>query len=327
MVSEVIVKVDGYGKRTLGNVAVDNIDWITGAYTYVANLTSVGGNTFDISYTSGNDLYDQYSPALTGGSLATSVTTTQTYVCPTKSGIITWSDVNPSGGGIGNNYTVDGLMPAHLCRVRNKTMNPYVYNAPDGYFHEIFLLFGHSSDDGYGVERHYFFWVYSDTITGLWDRVPTSDLGLPQIGENFDMWVPASVNVSKAKWSSWLVQDVDKLQGTGGGGSGTVGDFPKVEESIASANEGDGTTAFGTVDISSIQGTTILGFLNGVEVNVEIGDPSVVGTDVDIVFDDTSVGYPSATDVYWHGSNYGASASLLGDAEVGDVIRLYYLTS
>lgn len=322
---EAIVKVDGYGKRLLGNVDVGNIDWITGSYTYIPNLTSVGGNTFDISYTAGNKLYDQYSPALTGGSLAANVTTSQTYVCPTKSGVITWSDANPNGGGIGNNYTVDGIMPAHFCRARSQSLNPYVYNAPDGYFHEAFLLFGHSSDDGFGVERHYFFWTYVDISTGFWTRVPSSDPNLPQAGEIFSIWVPASVNVSKAKWSSWLAQDVDKLQATSGGGS--VGDFPKVEESITSLNEGDGTTAFGSINLSSLQGTTILGFLNGIEVNVEIGDPSLVGSDVDVVVDNTSVGYPVSTDVYWHGSSYGGSASLLGDAEVGDVIRIYYLTS
>jgi len=331
MAFESIVKEDGYGKKLLGNVGVDNIEWITGAYTFIPNLTSVGGNTFSITYQSGDLLFDQYTPSITGGSLAVSVPSIETYACPTRaSGSVTWSDVNPVGGGIGNNYSVDGLMPAHIGRARSKTMNPYVYEAADGYFHEMFLLFAYTADNGLGVGAHYFYWVYMENVSQLWTRVPNTDLGLPAIGEAFDIWVPASVNVSNAKWSSWLVQDVDKLQGTGGGGgTGTVGDQAKVEDTILTVNEGDGTAAFGSINIATLQGAsnTILGFLNGIEVNVEIGDPTLVGTSVDIVVDNTSGGYPAATDVYWHGSNYGVSASLLGDAEVGDVIRIYYLTS
>ena len=326
MAFTLIEKVDGYGKRTYGNVDVSNIDWITGSYTYIPNLTSVGGNSFDIAYTAGGDLYDQYSPVIDGGSLAVSVPTTETYVCPTKAGAITWSDVNPAGGGIGNLYGVDGLMPAHLCRARSKTMNAYVYTSIDGYCHEVFLLFAHSSDDGFGIERHYFFWAYPDISTGLWTRVPSPYTNLPQVGETFDMWIPTSVNVSNAKWSSWLVQDTDKLQ-TGSGGSGSVGDFPKIEDTIASANEADGTTYFSLINISTIQGTTVLGFLNGVEVNVEIGNPATATSSVDIVVDNTSPSYPTSTRVFWHGSNYVLNASLLGDCDVGDVIRLYYLTS
>jgi len=152
------------------------------------------------------------------------------------------------------------------------------------------------------------------------------DSGLPIVGEDFDMWLPTSVNISKMKWSSGLVQDVDKLQSSSGS---SLSGFPKVENTLASANEADGTTAFDTIDLSLLLSplTTVLGFINGIEVSVELGDPATAGADVDIVVDITSVGYPSFTDIYWHGSGTGGTPSTLGDAQSGDVIRLYYLSS
>jgi hypothetical protein len=324
-----ITKQDGYGKRILGNVSSENISWITGAYTFIPNLTSVGGNTFSILYQSGELLYDQYTPVIGGGDTASNVPSTETYACPSKaSGAITWADINPAGAGIGASYIIDGLDPAHLGRARSETFNPYVYETADGYSHEMFLLFAYTQDAGAGIPAHYFFWVYMDNATGLWTRVPNTDDGLPTVGETFDIWLPTSVNVSKAKWSSWLVQDSDKLGGTG---SGNVGQQIKIEETIASANEADGTSAFGSANISGLPNLavseTILGFVNGVEVNVEVGNPAVLGTDVDIVFDNTTPTYPGTTDIYWKGSNYGASASNLGDLEVGDIVRIYYLSS
>lgn len=327
MAFEGIYKSDGYGKNYLGNVDVSNLEWIFGAYTFIPNLISVGGNTFNITYQTGQLLYDQYSPAITGGAAAANVPSIETYACPTKAaGAITWADINPAGVGIGASYTIDGLEPAHLGRARSSTFNPYVYES-DGYFHEMFLLFAYTADAGAGIGAHYFYWVYIDNATGLWTRVPNADSGLPAVGDIFDIWIPASVNASSAKWSSFLVQDVDKLQESGG----SVGEQIKIEETIANANEADGTSNFGTANITNlpnlVTSPTILGFLNGIEVNVDIGDPAVLGTDVDIVFDNTSPGYPSITNIYWHGSNYGVNSSNLGDALVGDIIRLYYLSS
>jgi len=129
MVSKLILKVDGYGKHSIGNVDVENINWITGSYTFISNITSVGGNEFDIIYSSDGYLYDQYTPAILGGSLASVVPSTETYACPTRaSGAVTWTDVNPAGGSIGDDYVVDNdFMPTHLGRARSKTMSPYVH--------------------------------------------------------------------------------------------------------------------------------------------------------------------------------------------------------
>jgi len=329
MAYEGIIKTDGYGRQRIGNVDVSNIEWITGSYTFIPDLTSVGGNTFNLLYQSGQLLFDQYTPAIAGGALAANVPTTETYACPFKaSGAITWTEVNPGGSGIGANYEVDGLNPTHLGRVRSKKMVPFSYAGADGYSYEMFLLFGHTQDAGVGIAAHYFFWVYMENTTGLWTRVPNTDSGLPSVGENFDIWIPTSVNVPNAKWSAWLIQDSDKRQGSSGSGTGGSEQI-KIEDTIASANEADGTTAFSSGDISSLPNLAVSGvimaFINGLEINTEIGNPATVGPDVDIVFSNVSGTYPTLTPIFWHGSSFGVSASTLGDAHVGDVIRIYYL--
>lgn len=330
MARRVFLNIDGYGQRYLSNVDKTSIEWITGVYTFFSGITSGGGNNFTIPYQAGQELFDKYSPHIIGGSLAADVEDTETYCCPFVAfGAITWPQISPHGGGIGNAYEVDSLMPAHIGRVRNSdTHRAFVYQSGDGYYHEIFVLLAFSQDNGFGVPTHYIYFVYSDEATGQWTQVPAADLGLPAAAEQFDMWLPTSINVGSSRWSNFLVQDNDKLLSGSGSGGGTSGQI-KNENTILNANQADGTLPFATIDITNVPivPKVIMGFWDGIEVSVEVSDPLVGGTNIDILLDFTDPGFPANTPCYWHGSAFGPLASLLGDCIVGDIIRLYWITT
>ena len=320
MADRLIVKVDGYGNITAGQVETENINWISGWYAYLPNISTIGDNQFTIPYSDGYELYDSFSPVLTGGSVSALVTTTETYVCPRKVGAaaITWTDVNPNGVGIGGNYTVDNLFPAHVCRARRADRSPFVYEASDGYKHELFLLFAYSS----GLVSHTFFWSYVLSATGTWAIAPGT-VG-PEDGEVFDMWVPTSTNLQKTRWSAGLVQDNDKLDR----GDNVASIDHIKDESTVIAGELDGTNPFTTIDLTGLASSTdvIMGFCNGLEVNVFVGALVAATTTDDIIVDTSSVGYPTVTNVYWNGSSRAPADSVLGDLLLNDVIRLYYIT-
>jgi hypothetical protein len=318
MANKLATKIDSKGHWSCGYIDKEIITWISGWYTYIPNIVGDGFNVLNISYAPGGDLYDQYYTTIAGGSDAGDVTTTETYVCPTQAGAILWADVNPAGGGIGLNYNVDGLFPAHICRARKQNYEPFTYLTGDGYYHEMFLLFGYSS----GTTTHTFYWAYNDQSTSLWAQVPNSDPSLPGVGELYNIWVPSSVNISQVKWSSGLVQDVDKLT-TGDGGGVVSLDYIKTESLIDNVTYLDGSAPFTIIDITSLAGTNdvIQGFCNGIEANVYVGDPAFAAASDDVIVDTTSGGYPAITDVYWNGS------SSLGDLVLNDIIRLYYITT
>ncbi len=326
MVTQLVAKIDGYRQWAFGNVDKENIEWISGWYTFIPNIEGDGTNSFNILYQDGYQLYNQYASPLAGGELAANIPTTESYVCPIKVGAasITWSDINPAGAGIGANYTVDGLFPANICRARKKSIDPYVFTGLDGYSHEMFLLLAYSQ----GLALHTFFWVYMEPSAG-WTRVPGGAAALPLNGELFDIWIPASVNLPQVKWSSGLVQDNDKLLGGSGGGIANL-EYTKSETLISLAGEGTGAVLFDQIDITNLIGTNnvMLGFINGFECNVYVGTLATANAGHDFVIDTASAGYPVVTDVYWNGSAAASTVpSTLGDILVGDMVRLYYIVS
>lgn len=325
------LKIDGYGKTIAGAIDTDSLNWYSGWNVFIKDIsTGTANNSFSIDYLSTYALYDkfydEFATTIAGGCSVATIKSTEAYACPTKaSGAVIWSDVSPDY----ITYEVDQLKPVNMIKVRKKNLESYSYTDLDGYSHEMFLLFGFTESVGGlgGDPRHYMFWTYVDS-DGNYSQVPNSSPFLPDTIETFDILVPVSVNVRHAFWTSGLFQSAEVTQSTSGGSivTGSL-DIVKQSITISTANECDGTDPLATADISNLAGSNnvILGFLNGMEVNVAIKTIISATTDDDVVFDTNSAGYPSVTNIYWNGT--ARATSNLGDLDVADVIRLYIPTA
>lgn len=324
--NNIALKIDGYGRTVAGSIDTDSLNWYNGWYVYIKDVTTgTTNNSFSIDYLTSNVLYDkfydEFGLAIDGGCDIADLHTTETYACPTRaSGAVLWSDVSP--GYI--TYESGQLNPVNLVKPRKKNFQSYFYYDLDGYAQEMVLLFGFTESAGGlgGDAAHYMFWAYVDE-DGNFNQVPNSSSYLPGTSEAFDILVPVSVNIRHSFWNSGLFQNSKSTQSSGGSIISGNFDIIKVNDIIATTGEGDGTDSFMDVDISNLAGSNnvILGFVNGLEVNVSIKMLALADAGDDVIIDVNSAGYPSVTNVYWNGTARATSG--MGDLEVDDIVRLY----
>lgn len=323
--TSIALKVDGYGKTIAGAIDTDSLNWYNGWYVYIKDIvTGTTDNSFSIDYLSTYPLYDkfydEFGTTILGGCDNATLKTTESYACPTKaSGAVSWNEVSPPY----ITYEVDQFSPVNVIKPRTKSNQSYFYTDIDGYSHEMFLLFGFTqANSGMSDPKHYMFWSYIDSL-GNYTQVPNASIYLPDSADAFDILVPVSVNVRHIFWTSGLFTPTEQQVGSGGSVVSGTFDLYKDVTTIASANECDGTDPFSIVDLSYLAGTNnvILGYVNGMEVNVSVKTLGSATNSDDIIVDTNSAGYPATTNVYWNGSTRGTSN--LGDLELDDVIRLY----
>ena len=117
-----------------------------------------------------------------------------------------------------------------------------------------------------------------------------------------------------------MANKVLKIDGYGKTLAGTIG-FTSQEFYINDPDDFTGATSFGTTDNL----TSVLAFLNGIEVKIVYDSATNIRSTIDILADTDSAGYPTIIDLYWNGSvlGMGEGSTNLGNLEDGDFIRIY----
>ncbi len=317
------LKIDNTGKTSVGTLNADVIDNILGHYIPFENVSIMASdNYFTIPYTSREILYDRFSPAIVGGSSEATITTIETYVCPTRvSGAVTFADVFTIP-----TFTVDNVTPANLCYIRMKDRQPVYYIDGDGYQNEMYLLFGFTPELGITPldATHYFFFTYTDKDNpGNFLQVPNADPSLVAlVGSVIDMYVPTSLNFDKVSWSANLYQMSEVFKQPQIAPSPVLNvDFSKNSYTIsADPNEWIGAVSINSIDITNVlPNKTIFGYLNGQEVSVMVTSLARPPSTIDIIINISDP--PATAGIYWNGSSLGNTP--LGSLQENDIIRIY----